>query len=736
MHASNVASSQTVRLHIEGMHCASCVARVESALRAVDGVADARVNLATNSATLDCAAVPNTQALLAAVRNAGYDAQRVDSSPMDQPSDARRDPALRQARQTVVQAVGLAVPVIALDLYGHTLQSSIPGGHVWWRALQALLCVMLLRSSAGAPILVAALRSLVHRAPNMDLLIALGVTAAFVSSVVSIIVPTFHGFHFHAVAMILAFINVGRYLEHRAKRETSSAVAALARRIPKTALRRVNGATETVPTDSLRVGDTVFVPQDHTVPVDGRVIDGAAAIDLAAITGESMPVTFSIDDAVPAGGIVREGAVTVRATAVGRESTMGAIVRAVENAQSGKTRMQRIADRFAGVFVPIAILLATATLLIWGLSGFGWTGGLRAAIAVLVIACPCAMGLATPTAVLVATGSAALRGILVRDAAALETAGRIDIVLFDKTGTITTGRPRVESVVHLAAHPAVPDENAMIRLAASAERHSTHPLAHAIVDEAAQRGVAVVEPETFNSDTGRGVSAEIGEMTISVGNAEFISRRGLDTTAFGVLADDLSRRGQSIVFVAVDDAFVGLLGLADTVRPDAADAVRELHRLGIRTTMVTGDTMPVARAVAEQIGIDDILANARPDRKQAEVTNRRAAGHGVAFVGDGVNDAPALAAADVGIAFASGTDVANAAADITLIGSNLTAVPDAIRLARRAIRVIKQNLWWAFVYNIAAIPLAATGHVPPGPAAAAMMLSSISVVLNSLRLRR
>ncbi|NOT00891.1 MAG: cation-translocating P-type ATPase [Phycisphaerales bacterium] len=726
------------------MHCASCVARVENALRAVAGVADARVNLATNTATLECRdGSGSTQTLLTAVRNAGYDAQRVDSSPLGEPFEPLRDPALRRARQTVVQAIGLAVPVIALDWIGHSLQSSIPGGHVWWRALQALLCVMLLRSSAGAPILVAGLRAIIHRAPNMDLLIALGVTTAFASSVVSIVLPTFHGFHFHAVAMILAFINVGRYLEQRAKRETSSAVAALARRIPRTALRRTNGATETVPTDSLHVGDTILVPPDHTVPVDGRVIDGTAAIDLAAITGESIPVTITIGGTVPAGGIVREGTITLHATAVGRESTIGAILRAVENAQSGKTHMQRIADRFAGVFVPIAVLLASATLIGWGLAGFGWTGGLRAAIAVLVIACPCAMGLATPTAVLVATGSAALRGILVRDAAALESAGRIDTILFDKTGTITTGRPRVESVVHVAAHPSVPDENAMIRLAASTERLSTHPLARAVVDEAARRGIAVAEPESFDSDTGRGVSAGIGELRVSVGNAEFMSRCGIDGAPLAAsaaaaprrAADGLSQRGQTVVFVAVDDVWVGLFGLADAVRPDAAHAVHELKRLGIRTAMVTGDTSRVARSVADQIGIDDVLAGAPPNRKQSEVTNRRDAGHVVAFVGDGVNDAPALAAADVGIAFASGTDVANAAADITLIGSNLTAVPDAVRLARRAIRVIKQNLWWAFVYNLAAIPLAATGHVPPGPAAAAMMLSSISVVLNSLRLR-
>ncbi|MEE9296961.1 MAG: cation-translocating P-type ATPase, partial [Phycisphaerae bacterium] len=498
-------TTEVVKLRVEGMTCGSCVARIEGALQSVDGVRRARVNLTTETATVDVQPGAQADALIKAVRNAGYEAERFRGGTGELTElESTQSDKLRQQRQAMVQAIGLAVPVIGLELLGSTLQSVLPGSHVWWRVLQGLLCTMLLCSPAGGPILVGGLRAVVHRTGNMDLLITLGVVTAYVSSIVAMFVGGAASYHFHAAAMILAFVNVGKYLESLAKREASSAVAALAQRLPKTAVRvrehgRTSrpwhhGATETVPISRIQLGDLLRVVQDTVVPVDGKIVAGSAAVDQAAITGESMPVPHGQGDTVFSGTVVREGDITIEATALGDESVMGAIVRAVEEAQSGKTRMQRIADRVAGVFVPIVVGLAAVTMIGWMVSGYGSGRGLTAAIAVLVIACPCAMGLATPTAVLVSTSTAALRGILVRDAAALEALGRVDTVLFDKTGTLTTGNPEVRSVAAVGTTGCVVngtgdlsldgDAGEVLRLAASVEQFSQHPLARAIVKRA------------------------------------------------------------------------------------------------------------------------------------------------------------------------------------------------------------------------------------------------------------
>ncbi|MEE9293478.1 MAG: cation-translocating P-type ATPase, partial [Phycisphaerae bacterium] len=746
----------------EGMTCGSCVARIEGALQSVDGVRRARVNLATETATVDLQpeahglqSVGSTDALIKAVRKAGYEAERFRGGTVELTElESTQSGKLRQQRQAMVQAIGLAGPVIGLELLGSTLQSAMPGSHVWWRVLQGLLCTMLLCSPAGGPILVGGLRAIVHRTGNMDLLITLGVVTAYVSSVVAIFVGGSASYHFHAAAMILAFVNVGKYLESLAKREASSAVAALAQRLPKTAVRvwDVTGgkagptAAETIPIRRIQLGDHLRVVQDTIVPVDGRIVAGSAAVDQAAITGESMPVSRGQGDAVFSGTVVREGDITIEATALGDESVMGGIVRAVEEAQSGKTGMQRIADRVAGVFVPIVVGLAVVTMIGWIVSGHGTGRGLTAAIAVLVIACPCAMGLATPTAVLVSTSTAALRGILVRDAAALEALGRVDTVLFDKTGTLTSGNPEVRSVAAVGTTGSVVngtgdlsldgDAGEVLRLAASVEQFSQHPLARAIVKRAARQGVALSEPESFESQAGFGVAGMIDGRRVLVGSAGYVERRGIDVSAAGKTVAALGRRGESVVLTAVDGAVVGVIGLADAVRPSAPDAVSQVRRLGVAVAMVTGDHAGTAESVAASIGITEVAAAVLPAGKLDEVRRRQRECQHVAFVGDGINDAPALAAADVGISFAAGTDVANAAADITLLGDDLKLVPAAIRTARRSVRIIRQNLFWAFFYNVAAVPLAATGRISPGIAAAAMMVSSITVVLNSLRLRQ
>jgi len=721
------------------MTCGSCVARVERALQSVSGVRQARVNLTTETATVDLRdASVERAALILAVRAAGYDADTI--RPADRTGtgiERTHDARLREQKQALGQAVSLAVPILALDWLGPTLTSREIGGGVWPVAIQALLTALLLCSSAGGPILVGGLRALIHRSPNMDLLISLGVSVAFVSGVVSLFVSGLGHVHFHAVAMILGFINLGRYFELRARRDTTTAVAALARRLPRTAQRVTPSGVDEVPVEQVRAGDRLRVAQDTVIPVDGRVVGGEAAVDESAVTGESVPKARQAGDLVTAGSVVREGLLTIEATRVGAESTLGRIIRAVEEAQSGKTRLQRIADRVAGVFVPIVVAFAllTLALTLW-LSDSGLAAALHRAVAVLVIACPCAMGLATPTAVLVATGTAALRGILVRDAAALEAAGRVSMMLLDKTGTLTTGAPEVTEIQSAGAEEDAGDASRVLQLAASVEQYSQHPLARAIVAAARRAGLALSEPSSFTNHPGRGARAEIDGTTMLVGSAALVARAGVDCTAFRERLRGMAQAGRTVVLVAADNECIGLISLADTARPGAAAAVKGLSDLGLAIAMITGDDRSTAEAVAASIGIVDVRAELSPEAKREEVIARQKSGARVAFVGDGINDGPALTAADVGVTLATATDVAAGAADVIIVHDDLGRLVELVVLARRSVRIIKQNLFWAFFYNLIALPLAAAGKVPPGYAAAAMMASSVSVVLNSLRLRR
>lgn len=720
------------------MSCGSCVARVERALGSIPGVSRARVNLATEVATIDLNyPPPEHRKLVEAVRQAGYDAERCrpavpESSRLDHTYAAK----LREHKQALGQAIALAVPIMALHWLSPTLQSSETGGHIWPIAIQAILFALLLASSAGAPILVGGLRAVLHRSPNMDLLISVGVSVAFAAGMVGLMTAGPRPTHFHTGAMILAFINLGRYFEMRARKEACGAISTLARRMPTTAQLVTGNGVKQVPVERVTSGDRVRVAQDTIVPVDGLVVEGEAAVDESAVTGESMPRRRRVGDTVVSGSVVREGLVTVEATRVGGEATMGRIIRAVEEAQSGKTKMQRIADRVAGVFVPVVILLATLTLIGTVLATEGdWSIAISRAVAVLVIACPCAMGLATPTAVLVSTGSAALQGILIRDASALEAAGQTDCMLLDKTGTLTSGRPAVDEVLSASASASTDDVKQLIQLAASAEQYSQHPFARAIVGKAREWSLGLEEPGSYNNRPGYGVCAELSGRTIRVGSAALLRDHGINLSGIEEHLQRLAADGKSVVLVSVDDRCAGLIGIADEPRPEATRAVAELARLGISTAMITGDHARTAASVARRLGIVDVHAEMTPEDKLAEVNRRREGGRCIAFVGDGINDAPALAAADVGITFASATDVAMGAADITIVHDDLGRLATVIALSRKSVRVIKQNLFWAFFYNVMAIPLAALGQVPPGYAAAAMMISSISVVLNSLRLR-
>jgi len=721
----------TTRLRIEGMSCGSCIARVEQALTRIDGVAKARVNLATEVATVEHQAARASRAsLIEAVRGAGYDADTFRSGDeavtgLERTTDAKA----RQQKQAFVQAIGLAVPILALHWLAPVLTGSAHGAAIWPCAIEGLLCSMLVFSAAGAPILVGGLRALTHGTPNMDVLVGLGVAVAYVAGLVALVLGQPAQAHFHAVAMILTFINLGRYLETRARKEASSAVAALARRMPATArLVTPDGVRET-PVNQIRRGDRVRVAAPSIVPVDGTIVDGEASVDKSAVTGESEPLRCVAGDAVQAGCEVTEGLITLETARVGADSTMGRIIRIVEEAQAGKTRMQRIADRFAGVFVPIVVALAVAALLINGLAtDVGWSVALVRAIAVLVIACPCAMGLATPTAVLVATGTAALEGILVRDAATLERAGRATGVLFDKTGTLTFGRPRV---VGVTATTDCSDDH-VLATAAAADQYAQHPVARAIVGHARSHGIALDEPSSLKNHVGRGVEATIAGEHVLVGSESFLAAAGVEVPPSEHLTEL-----RAPVHVALDGRHAGVIEIEDELRPEAGRALAALKKASLSLMILTGDRQEAAERVGAALHIDkgDIKHGLMPEQKLEELRRRQSGSAPAIFVGDGINDAPALAEADVGVTLASATDIATTTADVTIVRGGLDRIPAMIDLSRRTVRIIRQNLFWAFFYNLSALPLAATGRVSPGLAAALMMFSSLSVVLNSLRLR-
>ena len=712
---TNAAATTRTDLAVDGMTCASCVRHVAGALEGVDGVALAEVNLATERASVEHSAALGTAALIAAIEAAGYGARAIAPGSEAEDADAlARDRELRRKTGLLAIAIAFTLPVVVLGM--------MPGMFAGkdWLMFALTLPVWAL---AGWEFHRGAIAQLRHGSAGMDALVSLGSSAAFFYSLYAALAqrPTY----FETAAAIITLIFTGKYLETRTKGRSNRALRRLLQLRPQQArLRDGSGNVREVAVDVLALGDTIVVPPRERIPADGVVLEGASAVDVSLLTGESVPVEARAGTAVNAGTLNGDGALIVRVTALGGATALARIVAIVRHAQGSQAPVARLADRVAGVFVPVIFGVAALTFGGWLLARHDWTLALIDAVAVLIVACPCALGLATPTAIMAAVGAGAARGLLFKDAQALERIAAVDTVVFDKTGTLTQGRPSVVGVVR----PTDITRERLIALAAAVERGSSHPLAGAIVRAAGE--AAGVQAERVTAEAGAGVRALVEGESVIVGNRDFLIAKGVD------LPFETARAGATPVYVARNRRFAGIIELADPLRPAARAAVDALRALSIDVQMVSGDVAHAAAPIAAELGISVWDAHASPERKAAFVSALRAARRRVAFVGDGINDAPALASAEVGIAMGGGTEIALETAQIALLSGDPGSVAQAIRLGRATLRTIKQNLFWAFAYNVLLVPLAALGIVHPVLAAAAMGCSSLFVVGNSLRLRR
>jgi P-type Cu+ transporter len=746
------ARREQIRIPVSGMTCASCQAHVQRALAQQPGVEDASVNLMMETAavTFD-PAVATPEQLVRAIRDTGYGAElpAVDVSVLEE-QDAR-DRSQREELQALVRkAIGsgiaavlaMALPMLGLDARALSFTML---------ALAALVILW-----AGRHFYVRAWQALMHRSADMNSLVAAGTGAAFVYSVVGTLAPSFftaHGvapdLYYEPVIIIIALVLTGNVLEARAKRHTSTALRALVELQPQSA-RVVRGGEELdVPVGQVVPGDVLLVRPGERVPVDGEIVSGSSAVDESMLTGESMPVEKHEGDRVIGATINRTGAFRYRATTVGANSVLARIVRLMRDAQSSRAPIQALADRVSGIFVPVVMLLSIATFFIWFIAvhgggaptGTAFVRAFAAAVTVLIIACPCAMGLAVPTAVMVATGRGAEAGILIKGGEALQRTGDVTSVVLDKTGTITEGAPTVTDTLVVPGAGRSADE--MLRLAASIESESNHPVAEAIVRYARERGVGKRDIQSVEYIVGRGITGVADDVALAVGNAALMSDWSVSVAPLESRARELASEGKTIVYVAANGSLAGMLAIADPIRATSRSAVAQLRAMGLTVVMLTGDDARTGQAIAREAGIDRVVTGVRPEGKVAEIARLQSEGDVVAMAGDGINDAPALAQADVGMAMGGGTAIAAEAADVVLMRSDLATVAQAILLSRRTMRTMKQNLFWAFVYNVIGIPVAAGVLYPafgilltPVIASAAMAFSSVSVVTNSLRLKR
>lgn len=737
--------------NVTGMSCAACSARVEKAVSKVPGVTSCSVSLLTNSMGVEGTA--SDKAIISAVQKAGYGASKKGGSKAAESADesALRDTETPKLKKRLFWSVGFLVILMYFSMghmmWGWPLPSFYSSNHVAMGLTQLLLTVIIM--VINQKFFISGFKSLWHRAPNMDTLVALGSTAAFVYSTYALFMMTgaqtrgdmqavstyMMDFYFESAAMILTLITVGKTLEARSKGKTTDALKSLMKLAPKSAVVLKDGEEKTVPIDTVQKDDIFLVRPGESIPADGVIIEGESAVDESALTGESIPVDKAAGDKVSAATVNRSGFLKCRAIHVGEDTTLSQIIKMVSDAAATKAPIAKIADKVSGIFVPAVIIIAVITTVIWLLLGHGVGHALARGISVLVISCPCALGLATPVAIMVGSGLGAKNGILFKTAASLEETGRIQIVALDKTGTITKGEPRVTDIIPNGETT----ENELLKAAASLEKKSEHPLAKAVISYAESKNIICDDVSIFKALPGNGLSGTVNGKNIFAGNLNFIKTKAEISPGNKEIAERLSGDGKTPLFFALDGKLLGIIAVADVIKDDSPKAVKELRNMGIRVVMLTGDNERTANAIGKSAGVDEVIAGVLPSGKEEAIKKLKKLGK-VAMVGDGINDAPALTRADIGLAIGAGTDVAIDAADVVLMKSRLSDVPAAIRLSRATLRNIHENLFWAFFYNTIGIPIAAGVFIPlgltlnPMLGAAAMSLSSFCVVTNALRL--
>jgi Cu+-exporting ATPase len=713
-------AEQEFNLTVDGMTCVSCALLIEMLLKRDPRISSANVNYASETASVTGRV--NKEILCTLIDNMGYKAQSLDSLSQRQIMIVREKKRLVDARRRAVLAGVLSLPVMMIGM-------AAPVSRYWHWAQHLLATPIVLW--AGWPFFEKAIKLAKQRATNMDSLIALGVGSSYGYSVVSLLAGK-RGLYFDSATGIITFVLIGRYLEEKAKGKAHEAIRTLVNLQPQNATVLHGSKEVTVNVEDVLIGDILLVRPGEKIPTDGIVIEGISTVDESMVTGESIPVVKEPGHRLVGGCINANGALKMRVTAVGADTFLANIIHMVDQAQSSKLPIQKTVDRISSVFVPSVMAVSTVTFLAWLAVGVGFRTAFSNAIAVLLIACPCSLGLATPMAIMVGTGQSARRGVYIRNGASLEMASKLTMIVFDKTGTITEGKPRVTDFISVSEE----NEERILALAAAAEVGSEHFLAKTIVAYALDRNVSPVEADEFNNIPGHGIIARVDGCEVLVGNRAWLEQSGVDVNAFVQRALTMAEQGKTPVYVGVDGKMSALFGIADRPRANAGKAIERLRRLGIKPMIVTGDTEQTARYIAMQVGIDAVIAHAKPERKLEIIRELQAQGNKVGMIGDGINDAPALAAADVSFAIGTGTDVAIETADLTLVSGDISKIAEVMELSGATLRIIKQNLFWALGYNTVAIPVAALGKLNPMIASAAMAFSSISVVLNSLRLQR
>jgi Cu+-exporting ATPase len=712
-------------LLIEGMTCAACSTRVEKALNKVEGVTFASVNLSTNKAVVEFpSGAIEDEVLIKAVERAGYKAEVEVERNVDKEREMREKEIKSLKTSFIISAI-FSLPLFSAMFF------HMAGNHnILTNGYFQLVLATFVQFVIGSRFYIGAYKSLRGGGANMDVLVAMGTSAAYFYSLYNLIIGV-HEFYFEASAVIITLILLGKTFEAIAKGRTSEAIKKLVGLQPKTA-RVIRGGEEVdLPVENVKIGDTIVVRPGEKIPVDGVIVEGNSSIDESMITGESIPIDKSVGDEVIGATINKFGSFKFKATKVGKDTVLSQIVKLVEDAQGSKAPVQRLADRISGIFVPVVIGIALITFFIYYLIQGNFNTGLINAVAVLVIACPCALGLATPTAIMVGTGKGAENGILFKSGEHLERAHEMDTIVFDKTGTITKGEPEVTDIISLGEM----SRDELLNIAATVEKTSEHPLGQAIVRKAEEELLMIKEAEKFSAIPGKGIKASIDDKNIYVGNRRLMEEENIDVKSLEERLSQLEEEGKTAMLVAIDGNIEGIIAVADKIKESSKEAIEKLIDMGLEVYMITGDNERTAKAIGKQVGIKNVLAEVLPENKAQMVERIKAEGKKVGMVGDGINDAPALVAADVGFAIGTGTDVAIEAADITLMRGDLMSIVTAIRLSHKTMRTIKQNLFWAFFYNSIGIPFSAFGFLNPMIAGAAMAFSSVSVVTNSLRLR-